>query len=220
MESRSGTGRGGVTYFYYTCPGDGCGLRVVAAEVEGAVIDRLRFLAEDEEVVAALVERANAVNQRKRPPLEKQLRSHEWTRQRLAAESALVITRAADPAYAGSAGDFAAHLDGLSRQKLAVENGIAETMAQLDLLSNGAVGAESIRAGLRNFARVHEYMKPHEKRELIRTILSRAQIGDRTLILDVYETACAGFAQAVKSDSRSESPIWLPDEDSNLEHRG
>ena len=48
MESRSGTGRGGVTYFYYACPGEDCGLRVVAAEVEGAVIDRLRFLAEDE----------------------------------------------------------------------------------------------------------------------------------------------------------------------------
>ena len=48
MESRSGTGRGGVTYFYYACPREDCGLRVVAAEVEGAVIDRLRFLAEDE----------------------------------------------------------------------------------------------------------------------------------------------------------------------------
>ena len=48
------------------------------------------------------------------------------------------------------------------------------------------------------------------KRELIRTVLSRASIGDRTLILDVYETACAGFAQAVKSDSRSEPPVWLP----------
>ena len=70
--------------------------------------------------------------------------------------------------------------------------------------------AESIRSGLRNFARVYEYMKPFEKRELIRIVLSGAQIGDRTLILDVYETACAGFAQAVKSDSRSEPPIWLP----------
>jgi len=48
MESRSGTGRGGVTYFYYACPGEDCGLRVVAFEVEGAVIDRLRFLAEDQ----------------------------------------------------------------------------------------------------------------------------------------------------------------------------
>ena len=71
--------------------------------------------------------------------------------------------------------------------------------------------AESIRSGLRNFARVYEYMKPYEKRELIRIVLSRAQIGGRTLILDVYETACAGFAQAVKSDSRSETPGWLPE---------
>lgn len=45
-------------------------------------------------------------------------------------------------------------------------------------------------------------------------------IGDRTLSLEVYETACAGFAQAVKSGSRSEPPNWLPDVDSNHEHRG
>ena len=80
--------------------------------------------------------------------------------------------------------------------------------------------AESIRSGLRNFARVYEHLKPYGKKELIRSVLSRASIGDRTLILDIYETACAGFAQAVKSDSRSEPPVWLPDVDSNHEHRG
>ena len=47
MEGRSGTGRHGVSYFYYVCRDKDCGLRVSAAELEGAVLDRLAYLAND-----------------------------------------------------------------------------------------------------------------------------------------------------------------------------
>jgi len=45
MEARSGTGRLGVTYYYYVCRDKDCGMRINAEEVEGVVLDRLSHLA-------------------------------------------------------------------------------------------------------------------------------------------------------------------------------
>jgi site-specific DNA recombinase len=70
MEGRSGTGRLGVTYFYYVCRKSGCGLRVSAEEIEGAVLDRLSILSREETLLDGIASEANARLQKQAPALQ------------------------------------------------------------------------------------------------------------------------------------------------------
>ena len=73
------------------------------------------------------------------------------------------------------------------------------------------ITAAAVRAGLVNFGRVYAHLRPFEQRDLIRLLISRAELHDGRIVLDLYEKACATFAQASESDSRFEATIWLPD---------
>lgn len=75
MEGRSGTGRLGNRYYYYVCRGPGCGLRVVAGEIEGAVLDRVRELATSGGVLERLVEQTNRRMARRKPVLSARRRT-------------------------------------------------------------------------------------------------------------------------------------------------
>ena len=67
-------------------------------------------------------------------------------------------------------------------------------------------------------------LKPHEQKELFRLLLHRVEVGEREIVLEIYAGASATPAPApdfTKSvEQRSGTPIWLPDEDSNLEPSG
>ncbi len=49
----------------------------------------------------------------------------------------------------------------------------------------------------------------------MRLVLHRAQVGDRKIVLELDGIQAPKLAVA-QSHSRSEPPIWLPGEDSNL----
>ena len=220
MLGRSGTGRGGAVYFYYGCANADCGLRVAAAEIEGAVIERFAVLASDDALVERLVAATNARGQRELTKLERQKRAQERALAAVKAEAARLFAAKDSPELASGRGFVADHLAGLSQRRDEVERSLLETERQVVARRRGIVGTEPVRAGLMNFARVYEHLKPFEQQELIRLVLHRAEVGDHEIVLELYQEACASFAQASKSVSRFEPTIWLPDEDSNLEHRG
>ncbi len=93
MEGRSGTGRLGVRYYYYVCKGPECGLRVIADEVEGAVIDRIGELANDPDVLSRLVDETNRRMTRQQPGLVKQRRSHEKSLEEIKAQADALLTQ-------------------------------------------------------------------------------------------------------------------------------
>ena len=95
-----------------------------------------------------------------------------------------------------------------------------ETESALRDLQATGMDPNAVRAGLLNFHRVYEQLRPFEKQELVRLVLHRAEVADHQIVLDLYEGACASFARAPESASRFEPPIWLPGEDSNLEPIG
>ncbi len=75
-----------------------------------------------------------------------------------------------------------------------------------------------------NAHEVYEHLRPHERKELMRLLLQRAEVGDRSIVLEIRGAACAGLAETPGAPgvgaSRYEAPVWLPDEDSNLEPTG
>src|SRR6266540_5363277 len=77
MEGRSGTGRLGQRYYYYACKNRDCNLRVVADEIEGAVVDRIGVLAGEEGLLSSIVAATNARLHRQRPGLIRRRRAHQ-----------------------------------------------------------------------------------------------------------------------------------------------
>ena len=221
MQGRSGTGKQGKTYFYYACSRGGCGMRVVASEAEGAVLDRFRALADNPETVQRLTAETNRRLQAKLPELEKQLRSHARALKRVTAAAGKLLAQTVADEGRGFLND---QLRALARQKDDIESALVESEHAVRTTRDASANADAIRDGLLNFDRVYACLKPFEQRELVRLILVKAVLGDRDLVLHLTGEACAAFAQAPKKASPTEGfaerAIWLPDEDSNLEHRG
>jgi site-specific DNA recombinase len=210
MAGRSGTGRGATTYFYYACINKECGLRVVASEIEGAVLDRIAELAVSPEIVSMICADANRRRMSRLPALQKQLRASQRSLANIRAQAARLLGRD-DPANAAATRSFVdEQLSELAQQRDDVERSIVATECSLHGLEGGGLEPDAARAGLANFQRVYEQLRPFEKQDLIRLVLHRAEVGDRQVVLELYEGACAKFAQAPKSASRFAPPIWLP----------
>ena len=79
--------------------------------------------------------------------------------------------------------------------------------------------ADAGRSALCQFGEVFACLTPFERKELIRLVLRRAEVGDRQIVLEVYPIHAPVMAMA-QSHSRSEPPNWLPGQDSNLQPSG
>ena len=86
------------------------------------------------------------------------------------------------------------------------------------------MSAEAVQLALANVDEVYEHLKPHERKELMRLLLQRAEVADHSIVLEIRGAACVGLADTRGAPrvgaSRYEAPKWLPDEDSNLEPTG
>jgi hypothetical protein len=81
------------------------------------------------------------------------------------------------------------------------------------------VTADAVRSGLSDIGEVYACLTPFERKELIRLVLRRAEVGDRQIVLELYGTLMPEMAMA-QSCSRSEPANWLPGQDSNLQPSG
>jgi len=71
------------------------------------------------------------------------------------------------------------------------------------------VTAETVRASLSRFRDGNALLKPGERKELMRLLLKRAEVGDRQIVLEIYPVTTPEMAMP-QSRSRSEAPNWLP----------
>jgi protein subunit release factor A len=103
-------------------------------------------------------------------------------------------------------------------------NGIAKVDRGLEEVKSARASAAAVGAALRDVDAVNADLKPHEQKELVRLLLRRVEVGDREIVLEIYAGAGGTGAQvpnfAKSVEQRYGRPIWLPDEDSNLEPSG
>ena len=209
MQGRSGTGRGGVTYFYYACINKDCALRVVADEVESAVIDRLGFLAADEQLVSDMVAVTNRQTESRLNALDKRLKAHQRDLKSLRAKAATILARDAD-GDADVRSLVNEELGDLARQRTQLENSTREVEDERARLLEASVIAESVTAALANFTHLYRHLNPHEQREVIALLVGSVELQDGRMTVEIYERACLRFGQAHISDSRFEATSWLP----------
>ncbi len=222
MEGRSGTGRLGVKYFYYVCRNRTCNMRVAAAEVEGAVLGRIRALASDDGLLTDIVAETNRRIMRQVPSLDARRRSlaKQLADVQGAADRVLAEWSAMD-ADAGRA-FLKEKLTELSHRREELEHALAEADLALAQARGEAVQAGAVRAALENIDALYGALKPFERKELMRLVLRRAEVNERQIVLEIHAGACSPTSQtpSVNGAQRSVIPNWLPGQDSNLQPIG
>ena len=221
MEGRSGTGRLGVTYFYYVCRNKDCGMRVSADELEGAILDRLALLATDQSILDAITIETNQRLQEQAPTLARQQKSLQKSLADLKSEAdKLILDWSALDGQEGRA-FLTERLNELAKRRAELEQGLLEVEQGVARLKSDAVCAATVRAALADFQQVYECLKPFEQKELMHLVLHRAEVSDREIVLEINGNAPTVLAGTPdKSDSRFGAPNWLPGLDSNQRHGG
>jgi site-specific DNA recombinase len=186
MKGRSGTGKLKVTYYYYACVDQGCGVRVAADEVEGAVLERLGVLAREEQILDQLMARTNARLQRHTPGLLKQRQELQRTLAQVNRTADRLLTGWAsledDSVSNAFIGD---KLNQLSRQRSELESGISAIDGALDSAKQLAVDAAEIHQAMASISEVYNCLQPFEQKELMQLILQVAEINERKMVLEI-----------------------------------
>ena len=212
MVGRSGTGQQGTTYFYYVCADKACGFRVSAHEIEGAVLDRFAQLANDGSLVADLVEATNRRLARQRPAMLKRKRSVERNISSVTARAEHLIDEWAESHDGGARNLVEERLAGLARRRDDLERGLAEVEAALAPVERRTVTAATVTAALGHFSDLYALLRPNEQRDLMRLLVSRIEVRDREIVLELYPDACSALVSAESPQNehlRFEPPVRL-----------
>ena len=223
MVGRSGTGQHGKTYFYYVCADKACGFRVSAPELEGAVLDRFAKLAQDATLVADLVQASNRRLKRQRPALLKRKRVLERSLAGIKAHKQRVIDKWANSPLADVESTVADRLRELERRQEDLHRGLAGVEADLAAMARRTVTATNVTAALGHFHDLYACLRPYEQRDLMRLLVSRVEVRDREVVLELFPDACGALMNADLRQSkhpRFQPPIWLLGQDSNLQPCG
>ena len=219
IEGRSGVGHLGKKYCYYVCR-SGCGMRVPADRLEGAVLDRLRALASDPATIEALTAESNRQRVRDLPKLRKQREALTKQLPKVAADADRVLTEwSAVPTVRAFVED---RLGALSARRDDLHRGIADLERQIAEIQAATAIASTVCDALRHVDEVYECLHPHERKELFKLLLRRVEVGERQITLEIYAgTAPTTVEEEPRPSGSRFGPLdWLPDVDSNHEPTG
>ena len=177
--------------------------------VEGAALGRIRELASSPDILERLVNETNGRIASERPKLVTRRddlgkKLHELKNQ---ADKVLVEWSALEE-QAGRA-FLTEKLGELAPRRSDLERGIAEVEEALAAMDRERVTVEAVRVALGDFGRLYACLTPFERKELIKLIFRRAEVGARQIVLELYPIAAPKMA-AAQSLVRFEPPDWLP----------
>ncbi|KKK98910.1 hypothetical protein LCGC14_2638040, partial [marine sediment metagenome] len=176
-----------------------------AASVEDAVAGRIQDIAADDEVLEFLVGETNKRMLRRKPSLERQRRALQRTLDEVRAEADAVLSGWASLEQRSGRDFLTEKLGELAEQRSELEHGLADISHALTQIEEERVTAEAVRASLLRFKDVYAHLKPFERKELLRLLLRRAEVGDRQIVLEIYPVTTSDM-EMPQSRSRSEAP--------------
>ena len=212
MDGESATGRLGTKYFYYRCANQACGMRVAAHDVEEAIVDRLRLLAEDHELLDRLTTETNRKLPQGRPKLARQQAGMEKDLKEVKTMADKLLTELGSMDQQTGQSFVKEKLNDLGQRQLDLEHGLAEVQQEMDSMEREAVDTGMVRAALGQVKELFGALKPYEQRELMQLVLQRAEINEREVTLEVYALNEASLPETVGANGEMVRmrPDWLP----------
>ena len=214
MEGRSGTGHQRQRYYYYACKNPDCRLRIPASEIENVVLERIRILASESDILTNLVAETNRQLRTELPKLEEQHVHLEKERHNLQAETDALLKQLATMTGTDGGTLVAEKLDALAVRRKELGEGIAEVSTAIESIRRQAVDEAVVREALAHIGEVYEGLPPYRRKDLIRLVLDQAQVSETELRLGIkgrlpsVEVLKRG-AQIAELAPRSETSNWL-----------
>jgi site-specific DNA recombinase len=218
MAGRTGTGRGQVVYFYYCCKNQGCGMRVVAHEIEGAILERLGTLATTPDLLDGIVAATNHRLQRQLPVLGKRRRALLRDLGEVKREQDRLIGNWDELQATEARGLVSEKLNGLVARQKQIDAAIAEVDGTISQVQATRVEAAAVRAALAHITEIYAHLQPHEQKELFGLIVHRAEVHANEIRLELHSAALGRNAEGLGASgtvgrvkSRFELPNRLPE---------
>ncbi len=172
-------------YHYYVCrasklPTDfQCpGARLNAHEVETFVIDKIRAIGKDENVVAATVKAALAEARKKKPTLLAEKRTVASQLKKLQKErKGLFVALAKDRRATGAITDRLLEID---QEIFGVETRVEEIDGELEALKNGTVSEDEVAKALGEFDEIWHELLPKEKQRILSLLVEEIRFEPET----------------------------------------
>ncbi|MCX5999629.1 MAG: recombinase family protein [Chloroflexi bacterium] len=213
MEGRCGTGRLGIRYFDYVCQKKECSLHVAADEVEGAVLDRIRQLASDGDLLQRLTAEANTRLLRQKPSLEKRRQGLLKSLAEVKAQADRLLDRWSGLEEHAGNSFVTEKLNDLAHRRADLEAGLLEVEQALRQVQEQAVTVDVVRHALARIDEVYGQLRPFEQRELMGLVLKQAKVNEREIVLEIYALGgdTTRFPESVNQGGKVRPRTnWLP----------
>ncbi|MGI5818110.1 MAG: recombinase family protein [Armatimonadota bacterium] len=226
LENGSGTGRGGKRYYYYRhttgtkkddCPiGD-----LSASELEDAIVERLREIAENEGIVERACERANEGRVTEAEELEKEI---ERLRNRKAEEEEKLSALMDSIAEVGHLGPIKQQLKERSDSIQELERAIETKQARREALEKAKSNPKQMKANLKEFAEAMDDLDVVDRVNVMRLMVKMVRLHEDSVELELYDHDTE-IGQWIRENSEggkwfSGELDWLPGPDSNQQPNG
>ncbi|MCK6448925.1 MAG: zinc ribbon domain-containing protein [Planctomycetes bacterium] len=146
------------------CPGS----RISASKLDAFVIDRIRDVGKDPELVAAAIEAAKRAADERRPEVERDLREAEREAKRLSAEREHLI----DGVARGARG-LVERLEVTDDELEVLGRRVRELRAELVAMDTRSIDEADLRAVLAEFMPVWDELVTHEKARVVNLLIER-----------------------------------------------
>ena len=184
MEGRSGTGRKRTRHYYYVCRNRQCGIRIPAPEIEKVVLERIRILASDPEILKALVAETNRQLRTELPKLEEQTTALKRQLADLNSEAESLMKQIASRDSGGNV-LIAEKLDDLADRRRDMQAATDGLQVSIGQIQRQAVDETIIRQALAHISEVYECLPPYRRKDLIRLVLEHAEVSETELRLTI-----------------------------------
>ena len=166
----------GKTYLYYRCLNDNdkskqkCPIgHVNAREIENLVIERLRFLSQDQELLVEIIEQSIASSKTEIKPLEKERKSLEGQLTKIQQKINNLVVMVEDGANNSQA--LVERLKELEAQKSQIGKSIAEIGFKINALESKMISQDVVMLNLQFFYESFSELSTNEKKEFLRTLI-------------------------------------------------
>ena len=174
MEGRSGTGAKGVRYYYYLCKNKECKFKVPADEIEGVILNRIKELSTQKDIMGEIIKSTNEKLQKELPQLKEQktLLQKELTEIKNFADG--IMNKWASLASEDSSLFLKDKLDQLGKRRKEIETGIQALEEMIEEIERESVTQELVMLALNKFTDVFEHIQPYQQKELLSLVLHKA----------------------------------------------
>ncbi len=195
MQGRAGTGKGGKVYFYYVCKDKECGLRVVANDVEAIVVEQIGRLAQEEGLLRPIVEQTNLRLAQELPALQQQRRALERQLAEVKASAGKLLDDWQASELVPARVFLGERLAELAQRRQDLETGIAQIAQRTAAATEHALDTDQVRTALSNIHAVYAELQPYERRELVRLVVHRIELGAQEMVLEINGGACTAIGE-------------------------